>query len=97
MTPAVESAVIRAAELTSARRALAGWATRGLALLKSLGPYAAIELLLPGGSVLALLLWLYRRQRRTVPEQMVGARLESCCRASRYRIPFGKVLPENAR
>ena len=29
-------------------------------LLRRLGPYAAIELLLPGGSLLALLLWLYR-------------------------------------
>jgi hypothetical protein len=29
-------------------------------LLRRLGPYAAIELLLPGGSLLAILLWLYR-------------------------------------
>lgn len=27
---------------------------------RSIGPYLAIELLLPGGSLLALLLWLYR-------------------------------------
>ena len=27
---------------------------------RSFGPYLAIELLLPGGSLLALLLWLYR-------------------------------------
>ena len=32
-------------------------------LLKRFGPYAAIEILLPGGSLLALLLWLYRRHR----------------------------------
>jgi hypothetical protein len=31
----------------------------GLACL--LGPYLAIELLLPGGSLVALLLWLHRR------------------------------------
>jgi hypothetical protein len=31
--------------------------------LRRLGPYAAIELLLPGGSLLAILLWLYRRHR----------------------------------
>jgi len=31
-------------------------------VLKRLGPYAAVELLLPGGSILALLLWLYRRR-----------------------------------
>jgi hypothetical protein len=31
--------------------------------LRSLAPYAPIELILPGGSVMALLLWLYRRRR----------------------------------
>jgi hypothetical protein len=33
------------------------------ALAMSLGPYALIELILPGGSVMALLLWLYRRRK----------------------------------
>jgi hypothetical protein len=32
--------------------------------LRVLAPYAAIELILPGGSLLAVLLWLYRRQRK---------------------------------
>jgi len=31
--------------------------------LRDLAPYAAIELVLPGGSLMALLLWLYRRQK----------------------------------
>jgi hypothetical protein len=35
-----------------------------VAILRKLAPYAAIELIMPGGSVLALLLWLYRRQKR---------------------------------
>jgi hypothetical protein len=30
--------------------------------LRGLGPYAAIELLIPGGSLIVLLLWLYRRR-----------------------------------
>ncbi|HEV8553521.1 MAG TPA: hypothetical protein VGR65_09080 [Casimicrobiaceae bacterium] len=30
--------------------------------LRSLGPYVAVELILPGGSLLALLLWLYRHR-----------------------------------
>ena len=30
-------------------------------VLRTLGPYAVIELVLPGGSLLALLLWLFRR------------------------------------
>jgi len=35
-----------------------------LAKLRELAPYALIELILPGGSLMALLLWLYRRQRK---------------------------------
>lgn len=31
------------------------------ALLREIGPYAAIELILPGGSLIALLIWLCRR------------------------------------
>jgi hypothetical protein len=38
------------------------WITRLPALLRDLGPYAAIELLLPGGSVIALLFWLCRHR-----------------------------------
>jgi hypothetical protein len=30
--------------------------------VRSLGPYLAIELLLPGGSIVALLLWVYRHR-----------------------------------
>ncbi|MGZ5093878.1 MAG: hypothetical protein ACXWCY_24430 [Burkholderiales bacterium] len=30
--------------------------------VRSLGPYLLIELLLPGGTLLALLLWLYQRR-----------------------------------
>jgi hypothetical protein len=36
---------------------------RLVAKLKDLAPYAALELVMPGGSVMALLLWFYRRQR----------------------------------
>ena len=32
------------------------------AQVRSLGPYLAIELLLPGGSIVALLLWTYRHR-----------------------------------
>lgn len=34
-----------------------------LAKLRDLAPYAVIELVLPGGSLIALVLWFYRRQR----------------------------------
>jgi hypothetical protein len=40
------------------------WLVRRLAGLRQLAPYAAIELLLPGGSLIALVLWLYRRHKR---------------------------------
>jgi len=33
-----------------------------LALLRNLGPYAAIELLVPGGTLIALALWAYRHR-----------------------------------
>jgi hypothetical protein len=39
---------------------------RGLTALRQLAPYAAIELLLPGGSLIALVLWLYRRHKKAV-------------------------------
>ena len=40
------------------------WIARGLAGLRDVAPYAAIELILPGGSLIALGLWLYRRYQR---------------------------------
>jgi hypothetical protein len=48
---------------------LKGWGGHAavvIARLKALAPYALIELILPGGSVMALLLWLYRRRRNGV-------------------------------
>jgi hypothetical protein len=45
-------------------RTVADWAPRVVASLKELGPYALIELLLPGGSLLALTIWLYRRRKK---------------------------------
>lgn len=40
------------------------WLACGVRLLRRFGPYAALELLLPGGSLLAILLWLYKRHQR---------------------------------
>ena len=45
---------------------------RVFVLLRSLGPYAAIELLLPGGSVLALLYWWHRRRVRRAHVSVTG-------------------------
>jgi hypothetical protein len=43
-----------------------GYAAAVIVRLKALAPYALIELVLPGGSVMALLLWLYRRRKNGV-------------------------------
>jgi hypothetical protein len=45
-------------------RTLRAWAAAAFATLKDLAPYAMIELLLPGGSVVALTLWFYRRRKK---------------------------------
>jgi len=45
----------------------AALSARGLAFLRELGPYVIIELLLPGGSLIALLLWLYSRHKSGKP------------------------------
>src|SRR5882757_1938041 len=44
-------------------RKLSAYAAAVIAKLRDLAPYAAIELVLPGGSVMALLLWLYRSHK----------------------------------
>ena len=43
-----------------------GWVARTAAGLRKLAPYAAIGLLVPGGSLVAVLLWFHRRRRVTV-------------------------------
>jgi hypothetical protein len=43
------------------RRKLRAYAAVAVAKLRDFAPYAAMELVLPGGSLVALLLWLYRR------------------------------------
>ena len=54
--------------------------------LKALAPYALIELILPGGSVMSLLLWLYRRRKNEVGLGQSPVRLLSFLRlADRLR------------
>jgi hypothetical protein len=55
----------RDAQCRAARRMLSGYTVAVIARLRDLAPYAAIELVLPGGSLIALLLWLYRRQKKS--------------------------------
>ncbi len=42
---------------------MARWIARCAAGLRDVAPYAAIEIILPGGSLMALILWLYRRRK----------------------------------
>lgn len=56
------------------------WIPRLASGLRALGPYAAIELLLPGGSLIALTVWAIRhrsqlaaRLRRASPQQPTEA------------------------
>ena len=44
-----------------------------MTLLRQLAPYAAIELLLPGGSLIALCLWLYHRHNRATQASVKAA------------------------
>ncbi len=40
------------------------WVIRLAGAARALGPYAAIELLLPGGSLIALSVWVFRHRSR---------------------------------
>ena len=55
-----------AANLISILKGFGSYAAPVIVRLKALAPYALIELILPGGSVMALLLWLYRRRKSWV-------------------------------
>jgi hypothetical protein len=55
---------MRLTENTVVFATLIGWLKRGASALRAIGPYAAIELLLPGGSLMALALWLVQLKIR---------------------------------
>jgi hypothetical protein len=63
------------ARWTLAVRNWSGFAAAVIVRFRALAPYALIELVLPGGSVMALLLWLYRRRRNGVGFGTFPARL----------------------
>jgi len=44
----------------------AGWTGRTLAVMRQVAPYLALELLLPGGTLVSFLYWLWRRRRMSV-------------------------------
>jgi hypothetical protein len=77
MSAAAEALLTANGELASGEVRFAGWLARGLTALRQLGPYAAIELILPGGSLIALLLWLYRRHKSSTVSKGGRWRLRS--------------------
>ena len=66
------------------RAVIAYFLQRRRAVLKGFGPYAAIVLFLPGGCLLAPLLWLYRRRQRSA-KTMIRTRIASV--ATERRMP----------
>jgi hypothetical protein len=76
---------------------LKGWRRRAVAVivrLKALAPYAMIELVLPGGSVMALLLFLYRRRKNGVGFGRFPVRfLSLLANWSTYATTRGPALP----
>jgi hypothetical protein len=77
------------ARWTLALRNCRGVAAAVVVRLQALAPYALIDLILPGGSVIALLLWLYRRRKNAVG--FSGAVRGSKCRVA-YGARFLSVL-----
>jgi hypothetical protein len=70
------------AEIASIARFRA-WITRLGAIFRRLGPYLAIEILLPGGTLMALLLWAYRQKQLRpwaahLPGHQIGS-VQSLC------------------
>lgn len=60
--------------------AQSSWIARLATLMRSFGPYAAIELLLPGGSLIALSLWIFRhREELAARMRRVLAGLTALC------------------
>ena len=57
-----------------------GYAAAVIVRLKAVAPYALIELVLPGGSVMAIALWLYRRRKNGVGFGLMPAKLVSFLR-----------------
>jgi hypothetical protein len=67
-------AIWRDARWKHAQRNWATYAAGAVVRLRAFAPYALIELILPGGSVMALLLWLFRRRRNGTGFERMPAR-----------------------
>lgn len=50
---------------------LHSWFARLVLLLQNIGPYAAIGLVLPGGSLIAVAVWVYRHRTNVLPAPLM--------------------------
>lgn len=78
--------------VATAFRSHAPWFRAKWAVLKELAPYAAMALILPGGSVLAILYWFHRKKGRITSAPIKAALTEIARRGpagsrSRHAIP----------
>lgn len=97
MTAIATVAPLTSLELASIRARLAAAMARLAAIVRKVGPYAAIEILLPGGTLMAVLLWLCRRggyARVPVhrPESVAYERLCMECGVANGHFELGSVI-----
>ena len=72
-----------------------GWIAKGLMLLKTFGPYAILEFVLPGRTLIAVLLWLYRHRHSPVSAE--GTAGQRPVRSSgRSALPWPQLLVAGA-
>jgi hypothetical protein len=91
----LKNATWRDSRWVLALRNVSGYAAAVIVRLKAIAPYALMELVLPGGSVMALLLWLYRRRKNGAgfgqfPVRLLSLlRLAGPLRFNEGRVPLG--------
>ena len=65
--------------------------THFIACIRSAAPYLAIELILPGGSLIALILWLVKN-RSSLKSRLAGAQTRIRT-ASQFVVPGASTAP----
>lgn len=68
------------------RTGVVRWIRQSVRVLEALGPYAAIALALPGGSVIAIFLWLWRRRQAQLSVWKRRPASETASRSVRARM-----------
>jgi len=69
----MKHSLLKLVEMATTLKSVAGRMGTIWGVLKEFAPYAAIELILPGGTVLAILCWLYRTRASASNVRRVAA------------------------